>query len=175
MPLFINNPYQDIGTRWLRGEIHAHVDRAQGFPDKKYGDGMAASTIYKHAKRQELDFTCMSVDVTDSKGGADRFGAVGTGLQQGVTGIPAREIQNNYYCDYFKEEGADYLHVLTIGHPDGISLCAHPLYYELANVRRKGCWRDIKSALLEPEEGKCLDELNVSGIEIYNGFTRRRL
>lgn len=174
MTLNVHNPYQGAGTRWLRGEIHAHVNKARD-SSTKYHDGFHAEKIYKHAQEAELNFVCMSVDVTAKKGGVNRFGDVGSGDECEVTGIPAREIQNNYYKHYFSEDGADYLHILTLGERNGISLCAHPLYYEIANPKPHGCWKDIKQALLHQNAGENLEALNVSGLEIYNGFTMRTL
>ena len=174
MTLKINNPYDGAAQRWLRGEIHAHVNRSRD-GQHEYKDGVDTSTLYSAACDAGLDFICMSVDVTHKKGGADHFGDVGSGDACGVTGIPAREIQNDRYENYFKERGADYLHVLTIGEVDGISLCAHPLYFEVANCKSEGSWDLIKSALLAPEPNGCLDRLKVAGLEIYNGFTQSRL
>ena len=174
MALKINNPYDGAAQRWLRGEIHAHVNKSRG-GHHHYKDGVDASTLYGAACDAGLDFICMAVDVTHKKGGADLFGHVGSGDACGVTGIPAREIQNNEYKNYSKESGTDYLHVLTIGEVDGISLCAHPLYYEVANNKPEGSWDLIKSALLAPEPNGRLDRLRVSGLEIYNGFTQSRL
>lgn len=174
MTLTVNNPYTRAAKRWLRGEIHTHVNSARG-GQYKYNDGVDASTLYGAACDAGLDFICMSVDVTVKKGGANLFGHVGSGDECGVTGIPAREIQNNYYEKYFNESGSAYLHVLTIGEVDGISLCAHPLYYEVANVKPGGNWERIKSALLAPEPNGSLDRLKVAGLEIYNGFTQSRL
>lgn len=179
MSLRISNPYGRSANRWLKGEIHSHVKKAAG-STAVYGDGVHSSTIYAAAREVGLDFVCMSVDVTLENGGVNRFGDVGTGLENGVTGISAREIQNNAFGAllgdrFFRESGADYLHVLTLGGETGISICAHPLYYELANVKSGGCWRDIRKALLSPCEGGPLEGLHVSGIEIYNGFTMDRL
>jgi hypothetical protein len=174
MALKINNPYNGAAKRWLRGEIHAHVNKARG-GTHGYKDGVDASTLYSAACDAGLDFICMSVDVTAKKGGANLFGHVGSGDACGVTGIPAREIQNDRYKNYFNESGAEYLHVLTIGEVDGISLCAHPLYFEVANCKSEGGWQQIKSALLAPEPDGCLDRLKVAGLEIYNGFTQSRL
>ena len=173
-----SNPYQSAGTRWLRGEIHTHVNKAHG-SKHKYPDGVSCHAIYKAASKAGLDFVCMSVDVTHALGGGHCFGDVGPGRAHNVTGIPAREIQNNYYGgelfdDYFAEPGADYLHVLTIK-PGGLAICLHPRYYEMANKKAGGCWADIRTALLHPIPSGRLDDLKVCGIEIYNGFTLDRL
>ena len=183
----IGNPYSDGCTRWLKGEIHTHVDRDNA--NVHYSDGESTSAIYAAAQQACLDFVCMSVDVTLLHGGAHRFGQVGSGTANGVIGIPGREIQNNFYSpeylsgplspfddnDYFVEQGADYLHVLTIGETGGISICLHPRYYEIVRCKPGGCWTDIKSALLSPQAGGHLAQLDVSGIEIYNGFMLDRL
>lgn len=175
----ISNPYRELSGHWLTGEIHAHVNVAGG-RDTVYEDGVSPATIYSAARKARLDFVCMSVDVTELKGGAGHFGDVLSGLEHGVVGIPGREIQNNFYSretsdeDYFPEPGADYLHVLTIGRR-GISLCLHPRYYEILRPKSGGSWSHIKQALLHPEPGGHLDQLRVSGLEIYNGFTADRL
>lgn len=179
MPLRIGDPYASRPTRWLKGEIHSHVNKAAGSP-AAYGDGMPAATVYAAARAAGLDFVGMAVDVTAANGGVTRFGDVGTGREGGVTGIPAREIQNNTLTPpgaprYFREPGADYLHVLTLGGARGISVCVHPRYYELANAQPGGAWRDIKRALLAPLAGGTLDALSVCGLEIYNGFTLNKL
>jgi hypothetical protein len=185
--LTIGNPYSDRCARWLKGEIHAHVNKDSS--NTHYSDGVSAATIYTAAQKAGLDFVCMSVDVTLLHGGAGRYGHVGAGSVDGVIGIPGREIQNNYYSpeylsgpfgllddnDYFSELGAAYLHVLTIGDTSGISICLHPRYYEIVKCKPGGCWTDIRSALLHPQSGGHLAQLDVSGIEIYNGFTLDRL
>lgn len=174
----VQNPYQGAGTLWLKGEIHVHVEKSsQGY---EYANGVAANMIYADAKLPEhgFDFVCMSVEVTDAKGGTAQFGDVGTGSVDGVIGIPAREIQNNYYQagppkkKYFTEEGADYLHVLTLGKDGGLSLCCHPSYYRNATG---GAWADIRKGLLSPTPNGRLANLNVRGLEVYNGFSRLRL
>lgn len=177
--LVIANPYDGIGTHWLKGEIHTHVNRAAG-SDCEYTDGVSPETIYDAASAAGLNFVCMSVDATEATGGAGFFGDAGTGQGHGVVGIPGREIQNNFFAeeasdnDYFSEPGAEYLHVLTIG-VDGLSLCLHPRYYEMARPKPGGGWQDIKSALLNAVAGNNLDRLRVSGIEVYNGFTMEAL
>jgi hypothetical protein len=154
------------------------VNKARG-SNKSYDDGRPAATIYAGAESAELQFVCMSVDVNLFKG-VERFGDVGTGEQNGVIGIPAREIQNNYFApefldmDYFSEAGSEYLHVLTIGE-GGISICAHPRYYELVKCKPGGSWANIKAALLHPQANGNLERLNVCGVEIFNGFTMERL
>jgi hypothetical protein len=175
----INNPYEAAGRSWLKGEIHAHVCKAKN-SSTSYEDGVPSNTIYAGAADAGLNFVCMSVDVTWGNGGPNRFGDVGSGTEHGVIGIPGREIQNNYFYpeifdhDYFTESGADYLHVLTIGE-GGLSICLHPTYYDLVKGKPGGRWSDIKSALLHADAHSTLGELRVSGIEIYNGFTMRRL
>lgn len=187
-PLRINNPYEALAGRWLKGETHCHVDCGVSTDGKgrtqKFGDGATAEDIYAAAVEAGLDFVCMSVDVLDAKGGIDVFGDTGR-PPANIIGIPAQEIQSNWYYDgesdsqgegdsFFSEDGARYLHVLTLGGPGGLSLCAHPLYHELANPRAGGCWNDIKEALLRPDPGGDLAGLNVRGLEIYNGFTLRK-
>lgn len=186
--LRINNPYETLAGRWLKGDPHCHVDWgiSTGGPGRttraEFCDGHCAADIYAAAAAAGLDFVCMSVDVLDSKGGTAFFGDVGK-PPGNVIGIPAQEIQNNYYFDgtidgqgksFFSEAGARFLHVLTLGGPGGLSLCAHPLYYELGNYRAGGCWDDIKEALLNPDAGGALAGLEVRGVEIYNGFTLRK-
>jgi hypothetical protein len=175
----INNPYENAGSSWLKGEIHAHVCRAKGWPTD-YNDGALPKTVYKDAAEAGLDFVCMSVDVTKDNGGAGLFGDVLNGRRLGVVGIPGREIQNNYFypedCskDFFTESGADYLHILTIGE-DGLSICLHPRWYEIVNSKPGGSWSDIKSALLNPDPKGPLRKLQVSGLEIYNGLAMTKL
>ena len=175
----IGNPYANTARPWVKGEIHAHVCKARN-SSTTYDDGVPARTIYKDAAEEGLQFVCMSVDATHQQGGADRFGDVGLGKKYDVIGIPGREIQNNFFypedfiSDYFHEAGAEYLHVLTIGE-DGISLCLHPTYYELVRPKPGGGWNHIKKALLSASSSSTLGKLHVSGIEVYNGFTMRKL
>lgn len=167
-----SNPYELAGTRWLKGDIHAHVNKARG-QARKYKNGKHRDRIYRDAAETGLDFVCMSVEVLE-KHGLDRFGDVGTGSKHGVTGIPAREIQNNYYKWYFGKGDAKYLHVLTLGENGELSLCVHPEYYDTARPREGGDWPSIRRALYEAEPGERLGDLGICGLEIYNAFTFMR-
>lgn len=168
----LRNPYQEIPERasWLRGELHSHVANTGGDSGSCGGGGESAQ-IYRAAAAAKLDFVAMSVEATESCGGVERFGDVGPGNGAGVTGIPAREIQNNLYgpAPYFSEPGARFLHALTIGR-SGIGICVHPRFYDMIEGERSS-WDGIRSALLAPAPGGRLAALNIAGIEIFNGYT----
>jgi hypothetical protein len=174
MPVQFSNPYAEAGTRWLKGEIHAHVNRDGGQPRGSYACGKDPDYVYQEAADAGLNFVCMSVEVLEEPG-VDRFGDVGTGSKHGVTGIPAREIQNNYYPGYFGQGDAKYLHVLTLGEKDGLSLCVHPAYYGTINRKVGGDWSRIRRALYEAEPRDALGELGVCGLEVYNAFAFMQL
>ena len=158
------NPYALISpnAQWLRGEVHTHVESGP--------NGAETNAIYASAHATGLDFVALSREVTEAAGGAERFGET-DGDSQGVIAIEAREIQNNLYGQqpYFPEPGAAFLHVLTVGR-DGISICAHPRFYDMAGGERDS-WDGIRSALLQPDPDGPLAALNVEGLEIYNGYT----
>jgi hypothetical protein len=170
----IFNPYEELSDRSapLTGEIHTHVNKGLTAP-RPYQYGEDAGAIYAAARGERLDFVAMSVEVVEKNGGVEQFGDVRAENTHGVIGLPAREIQNNLYSSrpYFEEAGADFLHVLTLGDAtNGISICAHPRFYEMAGGE-KGSWGAMKSALLSPDEGGLLEKMDVRGIEIFNGHT----
>src|SRR5262249_1390019 len=148
---------------WLRGEVHAHV-RNPLAPPQLIGEEPDANIVYAAAKNAGVDFVAMSVEATQFAGGADAYGLISAPETYGVVGIPAREIQNNLYGReaYFTEPGSRFLHVLTLGIDGGLSICAHPRFYEMIE-RRGDVWAETKSALLAPSAGGTLAALNVSG------------
>lgn len=170
----IRNPYEKLSenAQWLSGEVHTHVNKALTAP-RLYDYGQDASAIYEAARSEKLDFVAMSVEVVETNGGVEQFGDASAKNRHGVIGIPAREIQNNLYSSghYFDEPGADFLHVLTLGESNsGLSICAHPRFYEMA-AGEKESWPGMKASLLSPGEGGRLEKLRATGIEVFNGHT----
>ncbi len=170
----IHNPYE-FSSRWLKGNIHVHGIEARDGSTEGFdcSHGELAERIYAASVQSpfKFDFVCISIHAYAS--GVGLFGRAPDNDQ--IVGISGREIQNDrmhdgFYGDgYFRGEDAKYLHVLTIGEHDGISICCHPLFFECAKPSPGGKWRNIKKALLEPCDR--LKELNVRGIEVYNGLT----
>lgn len=174
MSNMVHNPYEDC-SRWFKGNIHVHGIEAsdgstEGF-DSSHGE--LAENIYAASRRAPFNFDFVCISIHTYSCGVGLFGRAPDGEE--VVGIPGREIQNDkvhdghYEGGYFTDEKAKYLHVLTIGEEDGISICCHPLFFECAKPSPGGEWRNIKKALLEPCDR--LKELDVRGIEVYNGLT----
>jgi hypothetical protein len=170
----IYNPYEQAG-RWFKGNIHVHGieandGSANGF-DGTHGDTPENIYLASCEPPYNFDFLCIAIHVYAS--GVGLFGRAPD--HQRIVGIPARQIQNDRVFDgrygggYFQGSGAKFLHVLTIGEDDGVSICCHPLFFECAKPSPGGEWRNTRQALLEPCDR--LKALNVGGIEVFNGLT----
>ncbi|NHI00018.1 hypothetical protein OJHNALOF_01026 [Oceanimonas sp. MB9] len=174
MTFKVTNPY--IGTTtWQKGNIHVHTKAnpdKQGSPiDYVYG-GDCDDVIRKSLSAPfNFDFICTSIHPYIDA--IDTF--TQTVKHKDIVVIPGREIQNDtinyghYEGGYFRDEKAKYIHALTMGRENGVSLCCHPNFFETTRPREGGEWRNILESLLFP----CarLKQLNLVGIEVYNGLS----
>ncbi len=163
----IGNPYAALKGQWITGLIHAHVNAAVSADGTVHvvDSGTDPLTIYKFCQSRDLNFAVLVADVTESSG-LNCFGRNFPAAHEGVVGIPGREIQNDSVSDCFNENGAEYLHILTLGH-GGPSIVAHPNYFaDVPGVN----WREQLSSVRFPIAGGKLEALDVCGLEVFNSF-----
>lgn len=177
----VHNPYAPLGesepqpgTRWLKGNIHVHTCEALDESismDRIHGEDHDEVIRRSQAAPFNFDFVCTSVHPY-----LNNIELFSRGEQRDdFVVIPGREIQNDtiddggYLDGYFAGEHSKYLHVLSMGKVGGLSICAHPNFFETTRPRGGGEWTQIKKTLLNP----CarLAEMNIMGMEVYNGLS----
>ncbi len=176
----VHNPYAPSQkdpsrkTRWLKGNIHVHT--VEPCDDSIAVDrihGLDHDAVIQRSQAEPFcfDFVCTSVHPY-----LNNIELFSRGEQRDdFVVISGREIQNNniddgaYLNGYFAGLHARFLHVLSMGQVGGVSICAHPNFFETTFPREGGEWSCLKQALLNPCHR--LAELDIMGLEVYNGLS----
>ncbi len=174
MTFKVTSPYTGTSS-WQKGNIHVHTRANPDKPGSKidYEFGGDCDDVIKRSLSAPFNFDFICTSIHPYIDSIDTFSQ--PMAHEELVVIPGREIQNNniYYGDYnggyFKDEKAKYIHALTMGRENGVSLCCHPCFFGTTRPREGGEWQNILESLLSPCDR--LKELNLVGIEVYNGLS----